>query len=53
MNYYNVFELIVAVVFAMSPQLGLLGNKVQDPVIPSRLGEGEPLSDFTSDILQL
>ena len=30
----------------MSPQLGGLGLKDQDLVIPFRLGEGEPLSDF-------
>ena len=30
----------------MSPRLGGLGPKSQDLVVPFRLGEGEPLSDF-------
>ena len=40
MNNYNVFDLLVAVVLAMSPQLGVLGPKSQDLVIPFCLGEG-------------
>ena len=46
MKYDNVFELLIEVVFAMSPQLVGLGTKSQYLVIPFRLGEGEPLSDF-------
>ena len=46
MHYDNLFELIIAVVFAMSPELVELGPKSQDLVIPFRLGEGEPLPDF-------
>ena len=30
----------------MSPRLGGLGPKSQDLVVPFRLGEGEPFSDF-------
>ena len=46
MNYDNEFELLIAVLFYMIPQIGRLGPKSQDLVIPLRLGEGEPLSDF-------
>ena len=46
MNYENRFELLIAVVFVISPQLGGLGPKAQDTVIPFCLGEGEPLSYF-------
>ena len=43
MNNDNGFDLIFAVVFAMSPQLGGLGTKYQDLVIPFFLYEGETL----------
>ena len=46
MHYENGFELLIAVVFAMIPQLGVLGHKAQDIVIPFCLGEVEPLPDF-------
>ena len=45
MNYDNGCELIIVVVFAMSPQLGGLGPKSKDLVTTFCLGEGEPLSD--------
>ena len=44
MYYENVFELLIAVFFAMSPQLGGLGPKSQDLTL--RLVEGEPLPFF-------
>ena len=44
MHYANGFELLIEVIFTMSPQLGVLGPKYQDLVIPFRFGEGEPLS---------
>ena len=40
MQYDNVFELLIAVVFCISPQLGVLGPKYQDLVIPFCLCEG-------------
>ena len=43
MNNDNGFDLLIAVVFATSPQLGGLGPKAQDLVIYFRLGEGETL----------
>ena len=43
MQYDNVFELFIVVVFSKSTQLGGLGTKAQDPVIPFHLGKGEPL----------
>ena len=46
MNYDNGFELTIAVVFYMRPQLGGLGPKSQDLVIPFCLGEVEYLPDF-------
>ena len=33
MNNDNYFELIISFLFAMSPQLGGIGPKSQDPVI--------------------
>ena len=44
MNHVNVFELLIAVVFNMIPQLGVLGTKSQELLIPSCLGEGESLT---------
>ena len=46
MNYDNGFELTIAVVFYMRPQLGGLGPKYQDVVILFCLGEGESLLYF-------
>ena len=40
MNFDNGFDLIIAVVFVMSPQLGGLGPKSQDLVAIFSLGEG-------------
>ena len=39
MHNDNGFYLLISVVFAMSPQLGGLGTKYQDLVIPFFLGE--------------
>ena len=46
MHYDNGFELLIAVVFQMIPQLVGLGPKYQDLLIPFLLGEGEPLPYF-------
>ena len=46
MNYDNGFKLLISVVFAMSHQLGVLGPKSQDLMIPFCLGEGKPLPYF-------
>ena len=46
MHYDNGLELLIDVVFAMSTQLGRLGTKSQELMIPFRLGEGEPLTYF-------
>ena len=40
MYYDNVFEILIAVVFNMIPQLGGLEPKAQEPVITFCLGEG-------------
>ena len=46
MHSENGFELLIAVVFSVIPQLGGLGPKDQDIVIPFWLGEVESLPDF-------
>ena len=46
MLYDNIFEFITAGVLSMIPQLGVLGPKAQDLVIPFCLGGGEPLAYF-------
>ena len=46
MNNDNGFDLIIAVVFVMSPQQVGLGPKAQYVVIPFRLGEVETLPEF-------
>ena len=46
MRHVNGFELLIAVVFNMIPQLGVLGPKSQELLIPSCLGEGESLTYF-------
>ena len=46
MHYDNVFELIISVVFYMSPQLGGPGPKAKGLVIPFHPGEVEHLPDF-------
>ena len=46
MHYDNRFELIIAFVFIVSPQLGVIGPKAQDLVIPFCLGAGKPIPNF-------
>ena len=46
MHYDNGFELLIEVVFYMSPQLGGIAPKSQDNVIPLCLGEGESRPHF-------
>ena len=46
MHNVNGFELLTAIVFAMSPQLGGLGPKSQDLMIYVCLVEGENLPQF-------
>ena len=46
MNIDNVFDLIMDVVSSISPQVGGLKPKSQDPVISFRLGEGVTLPKF-------
>ena len=53
MHYENLFDLLIAVVFAVIPQLVGLGPKYQDLVIPFRLGSEEPLSDFILRALEI
>ena len=49
----NIFDLIIAVVFSMSTQLGGIGPKYQDLVISFCLGEGETLPQFHLRDLQI
>ena len=53
MNNDNGFDLIIAVVFSMSTQLGGIGPKSQDLVISIRLGELENLPQFYLRSLQV
>ena len=53
MHYENGFELLIAVVFSMSPQLGVLLPKAQDLVIPLCLGGGEYLPSFQLRALKI
>ena len=53
MNNYNVFDLLIAVVFNMSPQLGVLGPKDQYLGISFCLGELEALPKFHLKALQI
>ena len=46
MHNNNVFDLLIAVIFTMSPQIGVLGTKAQYFLIPFRLGEVETLPYF-------
>ena len=46
MYYEDGFELLIAVVFSVIPQLGGHEPKSQYLVMTLRLGEGEPLPDF-------
>ena len=52
MNIDNGFDLIIAIVFGLSPQLGVIGPKSQDLVIYSRLGEGGTIPQFHFRALQ-
>ena len=49
----NGFYLIIAIVFARSTQLVLLGPKDQDLVIPFRLDEGETIPYFNLRALKI
>ena len=53
MNNENGFDLLVSVLFVMSPQLRGLGSKDQYLMISFRLGEGENLSQFHLRALQV
>ena len=44
MNNYNVFDRLIAIDFSRSLQLGGIGPKGQELVIPFHLGEGENIS---------
>ena len=46
MNNDNGFDILVEVIFSISPQLGGIGLKAQDLVTPFQLLEGEYLPDF-------
>ena len=46
MQYENGFELLIAVVYSMSPQLGGIGHKAQELGIPFQISEGQPLPYF-------
>ena len=46
MHYDNGFELLIAFILSMIPQLGGLGSKSQDLVITFFLCEGENLTAF-------
>ena len=53
MNNYNGFDLLIYVVFSMSPQLGGRVPKAKDLVISSCLDEGETLPQFHLRYLQI
>ena len=53
MNNDNVFDLLIAGFFAISPQLGVLGLKAQYLVISFRLGEGETLPRLRLRAIQI
>ena len=53
MNIDIVFDLLISVVFAMSPQIGVLEPKSQDLVISFCLGEGENIPQFHLRALQI
>ena len=46
MHYDDGFKILIPVFFSVIPQLGGLGPKAQDLVVPFRLCEGEPLIYF-------
>ena len=53
MNNDNVFDILIAVIFAMSPQLGVLGPKAQYLLISFFIGEVETLPLFHLRYLQI
>ena len=53
MNKYNVFEIIIAVLFVMIPQLGRLEPKSQYLVTSFSLGEGENIPKLHLRALQI
>ena len=53
MNNDNIFNLLLAFFFAVSPQLGVIGLKYQDLVISFWLGEGETLKQLRLRSLQI
>ena len=52
MNLDNLFDLLVAVVFSMSPQIGVIRPKHQDLLVYYLLGEVETLSQSYQRKLQ-
>ena len=53
MNNYNGFDLLIAVVFGMSPQLGGLGPISQDLVISFCISQGENIPQFHNSTSEL
>ena len=53
MNKYNVYDLLIAVVFAIIPQLGGLGPKSQDLVISLQIGEVETIPQLNLRAIQI
>ena len=53
MNKDNVYDLLIAVVFAIIPQLGGLGPKSQDLVISFNIGEVETIPQLTLRAIQI
>ena len=53
MNIDNGFDLIIAVLFVMSPQVRGLGPKHQNLVISFHLGEGENIPQFHLRAIQI
>ena len=53
MNKDNVYDLLIAVVFAIIPQLGGLGPKSQDLVISLHIGEVEIVTKFYPSAVQI
>ena len=50
MNFYNGFDLIVAVVFDMSPQFGVLEPKAKELLIYFFIGKGGNSHNFTLEL---
>ena len=53
MNNNNGFDPLIYVIFAMSPQLGVLRPKAQDIMILFRLSEVETIPKFNLRALQI